>query len=103
MPGYFDSKQFDFIGVVINKAKLEKDNYTTGNIIKGWIKNSFKEYLWDVIIPDSKIPKETTSQLKTVYDLSDEDTRSLAYKRFKEPLDQLANQVANELYDAWRR
>lgn len=103
LPGYFDSKQFDFIGVVINKAKLEKDNYTTGNIIKGWIKNSFKEYLWDVIIPDSKIPKETTSQLKTVYDLSDEDTKSLAYKRFKEPLDQLANQVANELYDAWRR
>jgi len=70
LPGYFEKKQFDFMGVVINKAKLERDDFTTGNIIKSWIKNSFKEYLWDVIIPDSKIPKDSTSQLKTVYDLS---------------------------------
>lgn len=103
LPGYFDQKKFDFIGVVINKAKLEKDDFTTGNIIKSWIKNSFKEHLWDVIIPDSKIPKDTTSQLKTVYDLSYDETKSTAYKRFRDPMDKLADQVLLELHEAWRR
>jgi chromosome partitioning protein len=103
LPGYFEQKKFDFIGVVINKAKLEKDDFTTGNIIKSWIKNSFKEYLWDVIIPDSKIPKDTTSQLKTVYDLSYDETKSTAYKRFREPMDRLADQVLLELHEAWKR
>jgi len=103
LPNYYDQKQFDFIGVVINRAKMEKDNFTTGNIIKSWIKNSFKEHLWDVIIPDSKIPRDTTSQLKTAYDVSHEETKSAAYKRFKEPLDRLADQVLLELYEAWRR
>lgn len=103
LPGYFDSKEYDFVGVVINKAKLEKDDYSTGNIIKDWIKKSFKQYLWDMIIPDSKIPKETTSQLKTVYDISGDETKLSAYKRFKDPMDMLANQIANELNEAWRR
>ncbi|SJM91004.1 ParA family protein [Crenothrix polyspora] len=103
LPGYFEDKKFDFIGVIINKAKLEKDDFTTGNIIKSWIKNSFKEYLWDVIIPDSKIPKETTSQLKTIFDLSYDEVKSTAYKRFREPLDKLADQVLLELYEAWKR
>jgi chromosome partitioning protein len=103
LPGYFEQKKFDFIGVVINKAKLEKDDFTTGNIIKSWIKNSFKEYLWDVIIPDSKIPKDTTSQLKTIYDLSYDETKTTAYKRFRDPMDKLADQVLLELHEAWRR
>lgn len=103
LPGYFEQKKFDFIGVVINKAKLEKDDFTTGNIIKSWIKNSFKEYLWDVIIPDSKIPKDTTSQLKTVYDLSYDETKTTAYKRFRDPMDKLADQVLLELHEAWKR
>ena len=103
LPGYFEQKKFDFMGVVINKAKLEKDDFTTGNIIKSWIKNSFKEYLWDVIIPDSKVPKDTTSQLKTVYDLSYDEAKSTAYKRFREPMDKLADQVLLELHEAWKR
>ncbi len=103
LPGYFENKKFDFIGVIINKAKLEKDDFTTGNIIKSWIKNSFKEYLWDVIIPDSKIPKDTTSQLKTVYDLSFDETKTTAYKRFRDPMDKLADQVLLELHEAWKR
>ena len=103
LPGYFEQKKFDFIGVIINKAKLEKDDFTTGNIIKSWIKNSFKEYLWDVIIPDSKIPKDTASQLKTVYDLSYDETKTTAYKRFRDPMDKLADQVLLELHEAWKR
>ena len=103
LPNYFDTKQFDFIGVVINKARLEKDSYATGNIIKGWIKNSFKDHLWDMTIPDSKIPKDATSQLKTAYDITAEVTKTPAYKRYVQPMNDLADQVMNELYDAWRR
>ena len=54
-------------------------------------------------IPESKIPKDTTSQLRTAYDVTTEVTKTPAYKRFVQPMNDLADQVMNELYNAWRR
>lgn len=88
------TKRFDFVGIFVSKAKLEKDEFATSNIIKGWLKRAFGEKLWDITLPESGLVKTAASLLQTIYDISDKkEMEKQSYKRYKEPMDDLVDSI----------
>ena len=97
-------KQYDFVGVFVSKARLEKDEYATSNIVKGWLKRAFGERLWDITLPESTLIKTASAMLQTVYDITDKaEIDKQSYKRYKEPMDTLVDLIASQFNVDWSK
>lgn len=97
-------KTYDFVGIFISMAKMEKDEFATSNIVKEWLKKAFQDKLWDITLPDSSVVKTASSVLKTVYDVTDKrEVEKASFKRYKEPMDQLVDMVVSQFNQAWSK
>jgi chromosome partitioning protein len=102
IPGFVETKKYDFVEVVITKAKPMSDpDYAA---INQWIKASFGSHLCEFSIPDSPIPVKAELDSKTVYDLdTPKEVSNIVYKRYRDAKDLFVTHVAAQLTIAWRR
>jgi chromosome partitioning protein len=101
LPGFADKKLYDCVAVFVTKAQSENNELAA--LITSWIRSSFGEYLCDVVIPLSIIPQRASIELKTAYEFTGKDLSTAAFKRYREPIDQLVRFVNKELNIAWSR
>ena len=98
-PALRSSKSFDFVDVLITKAKSDRDEIS--KIIKEWVKESYKKHLCDIIIPESSVPKTASAELKTVYELKRGDISSATFRRYKDPVEAFTDHIVSQLAIGW--
>jgi len=101
LPNFEENKKYDCVAVFITKAQSENNELAA--LITSWIRSSFGEFLCDVVIPLSSIPQRASIELKTAYEFTGKDLNSAAFKRYREPIDQLVRFANKELNIAWSR
>jgi len=90
-------KHYDFMTVVLTKVKA-----TDGHrLVKPWMKQAYGKHINYLEIPESDAAKMASAQLKTIYDLGKPDGTPEAYRRYKEPLDKLCDQLVEQLAKSW--
>jgi chromosome partitioning protein len=99
LPGVLEQKRFDFVNVILTKAKSDD----VSRVVRGWLKKAYGDRVLPFEIPESTVPKGASAQLSTVYDLSKPDGSTAAYNRFKEPLDRLAEHLDAQFARAWNQ
>lgn len=101
--GYFPDlakkKRYDFVQVLL--TKVEANDFS--KIIRTWFEGAYGKNLLSTEIPESAVAKRASTALATVHDLRKSDFASQAYNRYKDPLDQLAAFVNEQLITAWAR
>lgn len=92
-------KNYDFISIVHTKVQANE----ISRLVKTWMKQAYGAHINGIEIPESTAARTASAQLKTVYDLSKPDGSPEAYRRYKDPLDRLADYVLDQLALAWRQ
>lgn len=92
-------KRYDFISIVYTKVQANE----ISRLVKTWMKQAYGAHINGIEIPDSTAARTASAQLKTVYDLSKPDGSIEAYRRYKEPLDRLADYVLDQLAVSWSK
>lgn len=92
-------KRYDFISIIYTKVQANE----ISRLVKTWMKQAYGAHINGIEIPDSTAARTASAQLKTIYDLSKPDGSAEAYRRFKDPLDRLADYVLDQLALAWRK
>jgi chromosome partitioning protein len=90
-------KQYDFISIVYTKVQANE----ISRLVKTWMTQAYGTHVNGIEIPESTAARTASAQLKTIYDLSKPDGSTEAYRRYKEPLDRLADYVIEQLALAW--
>lgn len=93
------SKRYDFISIVYTKVQANE----ISRLVKTWMKQAYGAHINGIEIPDSTAARTASAQLKTIYDLSKPDGSAEAYRRYKDPLDRLADYVLDQLAIAWSK
>jgi chromosome partitioning protein len=91
------NKKFDFVSVVYTKVQANE----ISRLVKTWMKQAYGAHINGIEIPESNAAKTASAQLKTIYDLTKPDGSVEAYRRYKEPLDRLADYILDQLAIAW--
>jgi chromosome partitioning protein len=92
------SKEYSFMTVVMTKVQP-----TDGHrLVKPWMKQAYGRHVNAVEIPESAAARMASAQLKTIYDLSKAEGTTEAYRRFKEPIDKLCDEVLDKIALNWR-
>jgi len=99
LPGVLASKRYDFVNIVLTKAKSD----VVSRVVRDWMQKAYGDRVLPFEIPESSVPKGTSAQLSTVYDLSKPDGSAAAYNRYKEPLDRLAEHLDAQFVRSWSR
>ncbi|HJV84477.1 MAG TPA: ParA family protein [Noviherbaspirillum sp.] len=94
-----NEKHYDFISIIYTKVQANE----ISRLVKTWMKQAYGAHINGIEIPDSTAARTASAQLKTIYDLSKPDGSAEAYRRFKDPLDRLADYVLDQLAIAWRQ
>lgn len=94
-----DQKRYDFMSVIYTKVQTND----AARLVKAWMKQAYGKHINGLEIPESAAARLASAQLKTIYDLSKPDGTIEAYRRYKEPLDRLADQVLDQLSASWRK
>lgn len=92
-------KNYDFISIVYTKVQANE----ISRLVKTWMKQAYGTHINGIEIPDSTAARTASAQLKTIYDLSKPDGSAEAYRRYKDPLDRLADFVLDQLALGWRQ
>jgi len=92
-------KRYDFISIVYTKVQANE----ISRLVKTWMKQAYGAHINGIEIPDSTAARTASAQLKTIYDLSKPDGSIEAYRRYKEPLDRLADYVLDQLAVSWSK
>ncbi|MDB5726844.1 MAG: Soj protein [Noviherbaspirillum sp.] len=90
-------KRYDFISIIYTKVQANE----ISRLVKTWMKQAYGAHINGIEIPDSTAARTASAQLKTIYDLSKPDGSAEAYRRYKEPLDRLADYVVDQLALSW--
>lgn len=90
-------KKYDFVTIIYTKVQSTE----ISRLVKTWMQQAYGTHINGIEIPESTAAKTASAQLKTIYDLSKPDGSSEAYRRYKEPLDRLADYVIDQLAIAW--
>jgi len=93
------SKRYDFISIIYTKVQANE----ISRLVKTWMKQAYGGHINGIEIPDSTAARTASAQLKTIYDLSKPDGSAEAYRRYKDPLDRLADYVLDQLAIAWSK
>lgn len=99
LPGVLESKRFDSINIVLTKVKIG----SISQVVRGWLQKAYGGHLLPIEIPESSVAKGTSAQLSTVYDLSKAEGSAEAYRRYKEPLDRLAEHFDLQFMRIWNK
>lgn len=97
LPGVAQSKRYDFMTVVYTKVQSND----ASRLVKTWMEKAYGHHINGIEIPESAAARLASAQLKTIYDLSKPDGTAEAYRRYKDPLDRLADYVLDKLATAW--
>lgn len=92
-----DKKTYDFVTIVYTKVKQSK----MSGLVKSWMEQAYGAHINGIEIPDSEAARMAAGQLKTIYDLSKPEGNVETYRRYKDPLDRLANYVFEQLNLVW--
>lgn len=90
-------KRYDFMYVIHTKVQSND----AARLVKQWMKQAYGKHIHGQEIPESAAARMASAQLKTIYDLSKPDGSAEAYRRLKEPLDRLADQVLDQISTSW--
>jgi chromosome partitioning protein len=93
------AKVFEFVTVVLAKTKSTDSH----RLVKQWMVQAYQGILNQIEIPDSDAARMAAAQLKTIYDLERPDGSVSSYRRYKEPMDAMCDQVLNQLAVAWSK
>jgi chromosome partitioning protein len=96
LPGA-QEKAYDFVSILYTKVKSND----VSSLVKSWMKQAYGALMNGVEIPESEAARLASAQLKTIYDIPKPDGSAQAYKRYKEPMDRLADFVIEQLNLAW--
>ncbi|WP_239695413.1 ParA family protein [Burkholderia pseudomallei] len=99
LPGVKQNKRYDFVKVLMTKARTTD----TSRAVQGWLRMAYGDHVLPYIIPESKIQQDASAMLSTIYDLPKADVRNSTYSRLREPLDQLAEYLDDQLVTAWMK
>ena len=91
------AKIYDFISIVYTRVGTND----ISRLVKTWMKQAYGVHINGIEIPESRAAQTASAQLKTVYDLSKPDGSLESYRRYKEPLDRLADFVLDQLALSW--
>ncbi|MET3109255.1 chromosome partitioning protein [Oxalobacteraceae bacterium GrIS 2.11] len=98
LPGVAENKTYDFMTVVYTKVQSND----AARLVKTWMEKAYGSHINGIEIPESTAAKMATAQLKTIYDLARPDGSLDAYKRYKDPVDRLADYVLDKVAVTWR-
>lgn len=90
-------KQYDFVTIVYTKVQSNE----AARLVKGWMKSAYGTYINGIEIPESAAARAASTQLKTIYDVTKPDGSVEAHRRYRQPLDKLADYVMDQLALAW--
>ena len=90
-------KIYDFITIIYTRVGTND----ISRLVKMWMTQAYGVHINGIEVPESRAAQSAAAQLKTVYDLSKPDGSLEAYRRYKEPLDRLADFVLDQLALAW--
>lgn len=90
-------KHYDFISILYTKVQANE----ISRLVKTWMQQAYGGYINGIEVPESTAAKTASAQLKTIYDLSKPDGSIEAFRRYKEPLDRLADYVLDQLAISW--
>lgn len=90
-------KRYDFITIIYTRVGTND----ISRLVKTWMTQAYGVHINGIEIPESRAAQSAAAQLKTVYDLSKPDGSLEAYRRYKEPLDRLADFVLDQLALSW--
>jgi chromosome partitioning protein len=99
LPGVKDSKRYDFVNVVMTKAR----NTETSRVVQGWLQKAYGDRLLPFVIPESAVQVSASAMLSTIYDLPKGEVNNASYSRIREPLDRLADYLDGQLTRAWAK
>jgi chromosome partitioning protein len=98
LPGVRNNKTYSFMTVVYNKVQ----NNDAARLVKTWMEKAYGAHVNGIEVPESVAAHTASAQLKTIFDLSKPDGTMEAYRRYKEPLDRLADYVLDKVALRWR-
>ena len=90
-------KTYDFISIIYTKVQANE----ISRLVKTWMTQAYGKHINGIEVPESTAARTASAQLKTIYDLSKPDGSAEAYRRYKEPLDRLADYVLDQLALSW--
>ena len=99
LPGVAEKKRYDFISVLPTKVR----SAAITDVVKHWMRSAYGKHMMSLDIPSSEVPSGASAKLSTVFDLIKPIGSIEAYRRFKEPMDQLADYLDDQLVSAWKR
>lgn len=97
LPEVAAKKEYDFMTVVYTKVQ----NNEASRLVKIWMEKAYGEHINGIEIPESVAAHTASAQLKTIYDLSKPDGTMESYRRYREPLDRLADYILDKLAAKW--
>ena len=92
-----DKKSYDFVSIVFTKVQANEIT----RLVKNWMSQAYGGHINGIEIPESTAARTASAQLKTIYDLSKPDGSVEAYRRYKDPLDRLADYVLDQIAIIW--
>lgn len=90
-------KAFDFISVVPSRVKSKE----MSTLITGWMAKAFGEHLTTISIPESTAVDNFSFGLMTVYDQTKAIGSNVAFRKYKDRMDELVDHVDLQLIRAW--
>lgn len=90
-------KHYDFVSIVYTKVQSNE----IARVVKGWMQQAYGPKVNVIEIPDSAAARLASASIKTIYDVSKPEGSAEAYRRYKEPLDRLADYVMEQLSLSW--
>ena len=90
-------KTYDFVTIIYTKVQSND----VARLVKTWMKQAYGAHINGIEIPESAAARLASAQLKTIYDISKPEGSAEAYRRYKEPLDRLADYVLEQLAITW--
>jgi chromosome partitioning protein len=90
-------KEYDFVSIIYTKVQ----NNEVARVVKGWMQQAYGPKVNVIEIPDSAAARLASASMKTIYDIPKPEGSPESYRRYKEPLDRLADYVTGQLSLAW--
>lgn len=90
-------KEYDFVSIVYTKVQSNE----VARLVKGWMQQAYGPKVNVIEIPESAAARLASASIKTIYDIPKPEGSVESYRRYKEPLDRLADYVMEQLALAW--
>ncbi|MBU7442665.1 ParA family protein [Paraburkholderia fungorum] len=97
LSSYGLEKDYQFLNIVLSKV----ENSSSTVPVRGWLSESYGNYVIPVEIPKTSVLGNANAELKSVYDVSDYAGSAQTYARAREAYDQLVEYVHGEIEEIW--